>query len=131
MTIIRKKPWTLRGFVMTIIIFLMVIFECAAITGSIVIARTLRRERQYSFASVLEMYSVNLEEELKLIDDFMLSSIMIEGNVREILQSGTELDRYLAEIRMEKSFVEETRHMDHLSGAVWYAPGIDTRVSMI
>ena len=27
MTIIRKKPWTLRGFVMTIIIFLMVILS--------------------------------------------------------------------------------------------------------
>lgn len=127
----RKRPWTLRGFVMTIIIFLMVIFECAAITGSVVIARTLRRERQDSFASVLEMYSVNLEEELKLIDDFMLSSIMIEGNVREILQSRTELDRYLAEIRMERSFVEETRHMDHLSGTMWYSPGTDTKVTMI
>lgn len=127
----KKKNWTFRGFIMTIIVFLMVIFELVAISGSTIISRNLKKQRKETYASALEIYTGNLSDELKLIDDFMLSAVMMEGYARDVVESTTETDKYLAEVKMKNSFVDDTRHMYHLSGVVWYARDMDIRVKMI
>ena len=107
----KKKMWTLRGFIVAVITLLLIIFAGVAVVGSAVIAGATRRQQESAYTSVLEMYSGNLEKELEQIDDFLLESIMIEGNARDILESTADLDRYLAEIRMKNSFEETTGHM--------------------
>lgn len=114
-----------------IIVFLMVIFEVVSIVGITVISKSLKKQQENSYVAVLEVFSSNLSDEMELIDNFMLSSVMLEGYARDVVESTTETDRYLAEIKMKKSFREESRHMEHLSGMAWYAKELDTRVKMI
>ena len=117
---IKKKKLFFKRFVMGIVVFFMVVFELQMIWGSVYISKTVRKERQSSYASALEIYSSNLEQQLQQIDDFLLQSIMVENDARSILESTTELDQYLAEVRMRDTFDEELSQLKVLSGVMWY-----------
>ena len=116
------KNWKLffKRFVMGIVIFFMAVFELQMIWGSVYISKTVTKERRNSYASALEIYSSNLEQQLKQIDDFLLQSVMIENDARSILESTTELNQYLAEVRMRDTFDEELSRLKMLSGVMWY-----------
>lgn len=98
----------------------MAVFELQMIWGSVYISKTVTKERRNSYASALEIYSSNLEQQLKQIDDFLLQSVMIENDARSILESTTELNQYLAEVRMRDTFDEELSQLKMLSGVMWY-----------
>lgn len=116
----KNRKLFFKRFVMGIIIFFMVVFELQMIWGSVYISKTVTKERKNSYASELEIYSNNLEQQLKQIDDFLLQSVMIENDARSILESSTELDQYLAEVRMQDTFDEELSQLKMLSGVMWY-----------
>lgn len=123
----KNRKLFFKQFVMGIVIFFMVVFELQMIWGSVYISKTVTKERESSYASALEIYNSNLEQQLKQIDDFLLQSVMIENDARSILESTTELDRYLAEVRMRDTFDEELSQLKILSGVMWY--GKTTNVS--
>ena len=116
----KNRKIFFKQFVMGIVIFFMVVFELQMIWGSVYISKTVTKERKNSYASALEIYSNNLEQQLKQIDDFLLQSVMIENDARSILESSTELDQYLAEVRMRDTFDEELSQLKMLSGVMWY-----------
>lgn len=116
----KNRKIFFKQFVMGIVIFFMVVFELQMIWGSVYISKTVTKERKNSYASALEIYSSNLEQQLKQIDDFLLQSVMIENDARSILESSTELDQYLAEVRMRDTFDEELSQLKKLSGVMWY-----------
>ena len=105
---------------MGIVIFFMAVFELQMILGSVYISKTVTKERRNSYASALEIYSSILEQQFKQIDDFLLQSVMIENDARSILESTTELNQYLAEVRMRDTFDEELSQLKMLSGVMWY-----------
>ncbi len=116
----KKRKLFFKQFVMGIVIFFMVVFELQMVWGSVYISKTVTKERKNSYASALEIYSSNLEQQLKQIDDFLLQSVMIENDARSILESSMELDQYLAEVRMRDTFDEELSQLKMLSGVMWY-----------
>lgn len=116
----KNRKLFFKRFVMGIVIFFMAVFELQMIWGSVYISKTVTKERRNSYASALEIYSSNLEQQLKQIDDFLLQSVMIENDARSILESTTELNQYLAEVRMRDTFDEELRQLKMLSGVMWY-----------
>lgn len=61
----------------------MAVFELQMIWGSVYISKTVTKERRNSYASALEIYSSNLEQQLKQIDDFLLQSVMIENECQK------------------------------------------------
>lgn len=123
----KNRKLFFKQFVMGIVIFFMVVFELQMIWGSVYISKTVTKERKSSYTSALEIYSSNLEQQLKQIDDFLLQSVMIENDARSILESTTELDQYLAEVRMRDTFDEGLSQLKMLSGVMWY--GKTTNVS--
>lgn len=123
----KNRKLSFKQFVMGIVIFFMVVFELQMIWGSVYFSKTITKERKNSYASALEIYSSNLEQQLKQIDDFLLQSVMIENDARSILESTTELDQYLAEVRMKDTFEEKLSQLKMLSGVMWY--GKTTNVS--
>lgn len=123
----KNRKLSFKQFVMGIVIFFMVVFELQMIWGSVYLSKTITKERRNSYASALEIYSSNLEQQLKQIDDFLLQSVMIENDARSILESTTELDQYLAEVRMKDTFEEKLSQLKMLSGVMWY--GKTTNVS--
>ena len=123
---IKQKKLFFKQFVMGIVVFFMVVFELQMIWGSVYISKTVRKERQSSYASALEIYSNNLEQQLQQIDDFLLQSVMIENDARSILESTTELDQYLAEVRMRDTFDEKLSQLKVLSGVMWYGKTSNT-----
>lgn len=116
----KNRKLFFKRFVMGIVIFFMAVFELQMIWGSVYISKTVTKERRNSYASALEIYSSNLEQQLKQIDDFLLQSVMIENDARSILESTTELNQYLAEVRMRDTFDEELSQLKMLSGVMWY-----------
>lgn len=116
----KNRKLFFKRFVMGIVIFFMAVFELQMIWGSVYISKTVTKERRNSYASALEIYSSNLEQQLKQIDDFLLQSVMIENDARSILESTTELNQYLAEVRMRDTFDEELSRLKMLSGVMWY-----------
>lgn len=116
----KNRKLFFKRFVMGIVIFFMAVFELQMIWGSVYISKTVTKERRNSYASALEIYSSNLEQQLKQIDDFLLQSVMIENDARSILESTTELNQYLAEVRMRDTFDEELSQLKKLSGVMWY-----------
>lgn len=116
----KNRKLFFKRFVMGIVIFFMAAFELQMIWGSVYISKTVTKERRNSYASALEIYSSNLEQQLKQIDDFLLQSVMIENDARSILESTTELNQYLAEVRMRDTFDEELSRLKMLSGVMWY-----------
>lgn len=116
----KNRKLFFKRFVMGIVIFFMAVFELQMIWGSVYISKTVTKERRNSYASALEIYSSNLEQQLKQIDDFLLQSVMIENDARSILESTTELNQYLAEVRMRDTFDEELIQLKMLSGVMWY-----------
>lgn len=116
----KNRKLFFKRFVMGIVIFFMAVFELQMIWGSVYISKTVMKERRNSYASALEIYSSNLEQQLKQIDDFLLQSVMIENDARSILESTTELNQYLAEVRMRDTFDEELSQLKMLSGVMWY-----------
>lgn len=116
----KNRKLFFKRFVMGIVIFFMAVFELQMIWGSVYISKTVTKERRNSYASALEIYSSNLEQQLKQIDDFLLQSVMIENDARSILESTTELNQYLAEVRMRDTFDEELSQLKMLSGVTWY-----------
>ena len=116
----KNRKLFFKRFVMGIVIFFMAVFELQMIWGSVYISKTVTKERKNSYASALEIYSSNLEQQLKQIDDFLLQSVMIENDARSILESTTELNQYLAEVRMRDTFDEELSQLKMLSGVMWY-----------
>lgn len=116
----KNRKLFFKRFVMGIVIFFMAVFELQMIWGSVYISKTVTKERRNSYASALEIYSSNLEQQLKQIDDFLLQSVMIENDARSILESTTELNQYLAEVRMRDTFDEELSQLKMLPGVMWY-----------
>ena len=116
----KNRKLFFKRFVMGIVIFFMAVFELQMIWGSVYISKTVTKERRNSYASALEIYSSNLEQQLKQIDDFLLQSVMIENDARSILESTTELNQYLAEVRMRDTFDEELSQLKMLSGVMSY-----------
>ena len=116
----KNRKLFFKRFVMGIVIFFMAVFELQMIWGSVYISKTVTKERRNSYASALEIYSSNLEQQLKQIDDFLLQSVMIENDARSILESTTELNQYLAEVRMRDTFDEELSQLKMLAGVMWY-----------
>ncbi len=116
----KNRKLFFKRFVMGIVIFFMAVFELQMIWGSVYISKTVTKERRNSYASALEIYSSNLEQQLKQIDDFLLQSVMIENDARSILESTTELNQYLAEVRMRDTFDEELSQLKMLLGVMWY-----------
>ena len=116
----KNRKLFFKRFVMGIVIFFMAGFELQMIWGSVYISKTVTKERRNSYASALEIYSSNLEQQLKQIDDFLLQSVMIENDARSILESTTELNQYLAEVRMRDTFDEELSQLKMLLGVMWY-----------
>ena len=112
----KNRKLFFKRFVMGIVIFFMAVFELQMIWGSVYISKTVTKERRNSYASALEIYSSNLEQQLKQIDDFLLQSVMIENDARSILESTTELNQYLAEVRMRDTFDEELSQLK----VMWY-----------
>ena len=116
----KNRKLFFKRFVMGIVIFFMAVFELQMIWGSVYISKTVTKERRNSYASALEIYRSNLEQQLKQIDDFLLQSVMIENDARSILESTTELNQYLAEVRMRDTFDEELSQLKMLSGLMLY-----------
>ena len=90
----KNRKLFFKRFVMGIVIFFMAVFELQMIWGSVYISKTVTKERRNSYASALEIYSSNLEQQLKQIDDFLLQSVMIENDARSILEKYRLLQSY-------------------------------------
>lgn len=104
----KNRKLFFKRFVMGIVIFFMAVFELQMIWGSVYISKTVTEgKKEFLCFGPLEIYSSNLEQQLKQIDDFLLQSVMIENDARSILESTTELNQYLAEVRMRDTFDEE------------------------
>ena len=59
----KNRKLFFKRFVMGIVIFFMAVFELQMIWGSVYISKTVTKERRNSYASALEIYSSNLEQQ--------------------------------------------------------------------
>ena len=71
----EKQEIIFKAICIGICHFFMAVFELQMIWGSVYISKTVTKERRNSYASALEIYSSNLEQQLKQIDDFLLKSV--------------------------------------------------------
>ena len=77
----KNRKIFFKQFVMGIVIFFMVVFELQMIWGSVYISKTVTKERRNSYASALEIYSSNLEQQLKQIDPKDYAALLKEAEV--------------------------------------------------
>lgn len=127
----RKQKISFKRFVVGAVLCFMIIFEMAVIGGSLYVSGQIKRERQTSYASALDIYNSSFTQHLEQIDSFLLQSVMIEDNARKVIESTTELDRYLAEVRMRSTFDEKLAELTELSGVLWYGKTIKQDVKIV